>query len=67
MSTARQFTKGGIAPRQIKAIQDIPILFFTGYQDPHLLSQADAVKPVGIVDKLDTTENIQQAIVSLLQ
>lgn len=53
--------------RQIKATRDIPILFFTGYQDPHLLSQADAVKPVGIVDKLDTTENIQQAIVSLLQ
>lgn len=53
--------------RRIKATRDIPILFFTGYQDPHLLSQADAVKPVGIVDKLDTTENIQQAIVSLLQ
>jgi CheY-like chemotaxis protein len=53
--------------RQIKAWRDIPILFFTGYQDPHLLSRADAVKPVGIVDKLDTTENIQQAIVSLLQ
>lgn len=53
--------------RRIKATRDIPILFFTGYQDPHLLSQADAIKPVGIVDKLDTTENIQQAIVSLLQ
>ncbi|MGD9947456.1 MAG: response regulator [Desulfobulbus sp.] len=53
--------------RRIKSIQDIPILFFTGYQDPHLLAQADAVKPVGIVDKLDTTENIQQAICSLLK
>lgn len=53
--------------RQIKSTRDIPILFFTGYQDPHLLSQADAVKPVGIVDKLDTTENIQQAICALLQ
>jgi CheY-like chemotaxis protein len=53
--------------KQIKAKQDIPILFFTGYQDPHLLSQANAVKPVGIVDKLDTTENIQQAICSLLR
>ena len=53
--------------RMIKAEGDIPILFFTGYQDPDLLSRADAVKPVGIVDKLDTTENIQQAIVSLLQ
>lgn len=53
--------------RQIKTSLDIPILFFTGYQDPHLLAQADAVKPVGIVNKLDTTENIQQAICSLLQ
>ena len=53
--------------RRIKATRDIPILFFTGYQDPHLLSQADAVKPVGIVDKLDTTDAIQEAISSLLQ
>lgn len=53
--------------RQIKSEQDIPILFFTGYQDPHLLSQADAVKPFGIVDKLDTTDNIREAISQLLQ
>jgi CheY-like chemotaxis protein len=53
--------------RRIKAEQDIPILFFTGYQDAHLLSQADAVKPVGIVDKLDTTDNIRGAISQLLQ
>ena len=52
--------------RRIKSVRDIPVLFFTGYQDPNLLSQAKAVRPVGIVDKLDSTENIQQAICSLL-
>ncbi len=58
----------GIETAQIiKAGQDIPILFFTGYQDQHLLSRANAVNPVGIVDKLDTTEAIRAAIGSLLQ
>jgi len=53
--------------RIIKAKQDIPILFFTGYQDQQLLDRAQAVRPVGIVDKLDTTDNIRAAISSLLQ
>jgi CheY-like chemotaxis protein len=53
--------------RVIKAEQDIPILFFTGYQDRHLLDRARAVRPVGIVDKLDSTENIRAAIASLLR
>ena len=51
----------------IKALQDIPILFFTGYQDQELLSRASSVKPFGIVDKLDSTEAIREAIWSLLQ
>lgn len=53
--------------RIIKAKQDIPILFFTGYQDEQLLARARAVNPVGIVDKLDTTDNIRAAIASLLR
>jgi CheY-like chemotaxis protein len=53
--------------RIIKARQDIPILFFTGYQDQQLLDRAREVRPAGIVDKLDTTENIRAAISSLLQ
>jgi two-component system, response regulator PdtaR len=53
--------------RMIKTEQDIPILFFTGYQDQHLLDQARAVRPVGIVDKLDSTESIRAAIASLLR
>jgi len=51
----------------IKSIQDIPILFFTGYQDQQLLDRASSVKPFGIVDKLDTSEAILAAIDSLLQ
>lgn len=52
--------------RLIKASHDIPILFLTGYQDGHLLDRAWSVKPVGIVDKLDSTEAIRAAIASLL-
>lgn len=51
----------------IKSMQDIPILFFTGYQDQQLLDRASSVKPFGIVDKLDTSEAILAAIDSLLQ
>lgn len=53
--------------RMINAKRDIPILFFTGYQDQRLLDRARAVRPVGIIDKLDTTDNIRAAISSLLQ
>jgi len=53
--------------RAIKAKQDIPILFFTGYQDRQLLDRAMSVRPVGIVDKLDTTDNIRAAISALLR
>lgn len=48
--------------RVIKAKQDIPILFFTGYQDFSLLQRAYAVQPSGVVDKLDSTEAIKEAI-----
>lgn len=47
--------------------QEIPILFFTGYQDPGLIERASSVSPVGIVDKLDTTEAIHEALTSLLR
>ena len=60
-------TDGIETARMIKAQRDIPILFFTGYQDQQLLDRAWAVRPVGIVDKLDTTDNIRAAIHSLLQ
>jgi two-component system, response regulator PdtaR len=53
--------------RVIKAEQDIPILFFTGYQDVTLLQRAHAVQPSGIVDKLDSTEAIKEAISCFLQ
>ena len=53
--------------RLIKDIEDVPILFFTGYQDLHLLERASAINPVGVIDKLDSTEAIKEAISSLLQ
>jgi CheY-like chemotaxis protein len=53
--------------RMIKAQQDIPILFFTGYQDQQLLDRARSVRPAGIVDKLDSTDNIRAAISELLR
>jgi len=52
---------------RIKNIEEIPILFFTGYQDSQLLLRAGALSPVGIIDKLDSTEAIKEAIASLLQ
>ncbi|MBM9537291.1 response regulator [Desulfobulbus alkaliphilus] len=53
--------------RVIKAREDIPILFFTGYQDFSLHQRAHGVQPVGIVDKLDSTEAIKEAISSFLR
>lgn len=52
--------------RGIKAIKDLPLLFLTGSQDRALLSRALDADPVGIVNKLDTTETIRAAIASLL-
>lgn len=53
--------------RAIMDGQAIPILFFTGHQDPELIERASSVGPVGIVDKLDSTEAIHQALSSLLR
>jgi len=53
--------------RLIKDIEEVPILFFTGYQDLQLLERAGTINPVGVVDKLDSTEAIKEAISSLLQ
>ncbi|MCL2790470.1 MAG: response regulator [Desulfobulbus sp.] len=53
--------------RLIKAGRDIPILFLTGHQDRQLLDRAGALGPAGIVDKLDSPENIRAAIFSLLR
>lgn len=55
------------AARIIRAEQEVPILFFTGYQDPALYQRASDLNPAGIVNKLDTTEAIKEAISSLLQ
>ena len=52
--------------RLIKADWDIPILFLTGYQDQDLLDRAWSIRPAGIVDKLDSTDNIRAAISGLL-
>jgi CheY-like chemotaxis protein len=53
--------------RIIKNGQDIPILFFTGYHDRQLLDRARTVCPAGIVDKLDSPENIRAALSSLFR
>lgn len=50
------------AALQIKAKQDIPILFFTGYQDRELLQRAESVQPVAILDKLGPAEAIKEAL-----
>ncbi len=52
--------------QKIRAELDIPILFFTGYQDPQLLVRARTVNPIDIIDKLDTTEAIREALSLLL-
>ncbi len=53
--------------RIIRAEQEVPILFFTGYLDPSLYQQTRDLNPSGIVNKLDTTEAIKETISSLLQ
>lgn len=46
----------------IKAKQDIPILFFTGYQDKELLQRAMSVQPTAILDKLGPADAIREAL-----
>ncbi|MCL2459278.1 MAG: response regulator [Desulfobulbus sp.] len=53
--------------RIIKGERNIPILFFTGHYDRQLLDRARTVCPAGIVDKLDSPENIRAALSSLLR
>ena len=48
--------------KRIKQKTDIPILFFTGYQDSQLLERAAATNPVAILDKLGPPEAIKEAL-----
>jgi two-component system, response regulator PdtaR len=41
--------------RRITSEAAIPVVFFTGYQDPVLLQKAKALNPVAILDKLGST------------
>lgn len=51
----------------IKARRDIPILFFTGYQDKELLRRANSVQPAAILDKLGPPEAIKEALEALFE
>lgn len=52
--------------RTILDEQSIPILFLSGHHHPELMQRAQSLRPVGIVDKLDTTETIRNALLALL-
>jgi len=47
---------------KIKAHQDIPIIFFTGYNDKQLIERAEAVRPAAIVDKIGSAEAVIKAL-----
>lgn len=49
----------------IKRMQNIPILFFTGYQDKKILERARSVQPAAILDKLGPAEAIKEALESI--
>ncbi len=53
------------AAKKIKDNYDIPILFFTGYQDEKLYQQAMEVKPAAILDKLGPTSELKEAMTTL--
>jgi len=54
--------------RIIKDERNIPILFFTGHHHGRqLLDRIRTVCPVGIINKLDSPENIRAALASLLR
>lgn len=61
-------TMDGIdAAKTIKATQDIPILFFTGYQDKELMQRVMEVKPAAILNKLDPIEEIGKAFTDIFK
>ncbi len=61
-------TMDGIdAAKAIKATQDIPILFFTGYQDKELMQRVMAVKPAAILNKLDPIDAIEEAFTNIFK
>lgn len=61
-------TMDGIdAATVIRTEQDIPILFFTGYQDEELMERTKAVEPVAILNKLDPIEAIEEAFTTLFK
>lgn len=61
-------TMDGIdAAAAIKAEHDIPILFFTGYQDKELMQRVRAVKPAAVLNKLDPIEAIEEAFINVFK
>lgn len=47
------------AGSEIQKKLDIPIVFFTGYhQDKHLLKRAERIKPLAVLDKLGTFDEV---------
>lgn len=49
----------------IKEIQDIPIIFYTGYQDEKLMERVQVAQPAAILDKLGPTNAIRDALESI--
>jgi len=46
--------------------QDIPIIFLTGYIDDAVLSKAESLKALGVVDKSDITSTLLTRVTELL-
>jgi DNA-binding NarL/FixJ family response regulator len=49
----------------IKSRSDIPVIFFTGYQDSKMIDRAEAVGPAAIIDKLGPADEIQKVLVEI--
>ncbi len=55
------------AARQIKQNKDIPVIFFTvNNKDRNIIEQSQDIKPVAIIDKLGSINDLYQAMDSVL-
>lgn len=50
------------AAQQIRRESDVPVIFFTGYQDSKLMQRAGSVNPVAILEKLGPDSDLQHAL-----
>lgn len=47
------------AGREIRKKSNVPIVFFTGYQqDKNLMARAEKIQPLAVLDKLGTIEDV---------